>query len=372
MGIIFHITTKDDFEKAKNSGCYSHPSLEREGFIHCSQHYQVCEVADFIFKGKQNLILLAIDEDKCSREIKYEGPSWNTFPHIFGSLNLDSVVRTFDFPESSNGFNLPTDALNLSIEALSENSMGPLYRESRHYDAMNRDTGSDVDFYIQQARQKNGSVLDLACGSGRFSIPIAKMGLSISGLDLSKSMLELAKEKSKQLGLNVDFRLGDIRLFNLGKKFDFIFCGFNSSQHLHEEKEYRSFLSCVQDHLNPNGVFVFDIFNPNIAMLNRIPADKFLVSKYKDPDDGQEIEVWENPSYDAAKQLSSFVFQYVKSGYVLFEENFSLRNYFPLEMDIILRNSNFDIISKFGGYKGEPFSSSSMKQVFICKRIKTS
>jgi uncharacterized protein (DUF952 family)/ubiquinone/menaquinone biosynthesis C-methylase UbiE len=366
MGIIFHITTKSEFEKAKSSGSYMSPSLEKEGFIHCSQHYQVCEVADFIFKNKKDLVLLAIDEEKCQREIKYEGPSWNTFPHIYGSLNFDSVVKTFDFPETSTGFKLPSEALNLVIETLTKKSNGPLYKESRHYDAMNGAAGTDVNFYIQQARQKNGSVLDLACGSGRFSIPIAKAGLSVSGLDLSITMLELAKEKAKKENIKIDFRLGDIRLFNFDKKFDFIFCGFNSSQHLHEEKEYRSFLECVRSHLNPNGIFAFDIFNPSISMLNRKPADKFLVSKYNDPDDGREIEVWEYPSYDSAKQLSSFVFHYVKNGDVLFEEKFSVRNYFPLEIDLILKNSKFDVVKKLGGFKDEPFSGNSMKQVFIC------
>ena len=370
MGIVFHITSRSEYEKAKQSDSYRHPSLEKEGFIHCSQHYQVCEVADFIFKNQKDLILLAIDEGKCRHEIKYEGPSWNTFPHIYGELNLDAVIATFDFSETANGFQLSQDALDLVVNTLAVRSTGPLYKLSRHYDAMNGATGSDVDFYVQQAKQKNGSVLDLACGSGRFSIPIAKSGLNVSGLDLSRTMLNLAKEKAEKENLKIDFRIGDIRLFNLGKKFDFIFCGFNSSQHLQEEKEYRSFLESVKEHLSPNGIFAFDIFNPSIAMLNRKSSDKFLVSKYKDPDDGQEIEVWEYPSYDSAKQLSSFIFHYIKSGQILFEEKFSLRNYFPLEMDLILRNAGFDVVKKFGGYKGQPFSSDGMKQIFICKAFK--
>lgn len=369
MGIIFHITAKTEHEKAKGLGQYTHPSLVQEGFIHCSQHYQVCEVANFIFKNQKNLILLAIDESKCKPEIKYEGPSWNTFPHVYGPLNLESVIRTFDFPESTDGFHLPSEALDLAVNTLSEISTGPLYKDSLHYDAMNGSTGSDIDFYVQQAKDKKGSVLDLACGSGRFSIPISASGLSVSGVDLSATMLGLAKEKSKNAGLNIDFRIGDIRLFNLEKKFDFIFCGFNSSQHLHEEKEFRCFLECVQSHLNPKGAFAFDIFNPSVAMLNRKPDEKYLVSKYKDPDDSQEVSVWEYPSYDSAKQLSSFRFIYEKNGSTLFEENFSLRNYFPMEIDIILRNANFDVISKFGGYKKQPFSNDSMKQVFVCRAM---
>ena len=108
MGVVFHITNKNDYEKAQKIGAYKHVSLDKEGFIHCSQHYQVCDVANFIFKDYKDLILLAIDENKCIHEIKYEGPSWDTFPHIYGELNLDAVVRIFDFNEYHDGFHCPS------------------------------------------------------------------------------------------------------------------------------------------------------------------------------------------------------------------------------------------------------------------------
>lgn len=367
MSIIFHITTTNAYSEAKKRNEYTNESLIREKFIHCSQHYQISDVANYAFKGQKNLILLAIDESKVKHEIKYEGPSWNTFPHIYGPINLDAIINTFDFLELTDGFELPTKALELVVESLSKNSSGPLYKDSRHYDAMNNPEGSDVSFYVEQAIKKSGEVLDLACGSGRFSIPIARKGLKVTGLDLSSTMLNLAKNKAQSAGLDIDFILEDIRLFNLNKKFDFIFCGFNSSQHLHEEKEFRSFLDGVKQHLKSDGLFVFDIFNPSISMLNRNSSEKHLVSKYKDPDDGQEISVWEFPSYNPAKQLSSFRFIYEKNDKMLFEERFSLRNYFPLEMDVLLRNCGFDILNKYGTYRQDAFQGQSMKQIFICR-----
>lgn len=367
--IIFHITENSNWESAKLTGNYTAISLQREGFIHCSQHYQVLEVANFIFKGKADLLLLAIDETKVLNPIKYEGPSWNTFPHIYGTLNTDAVVDIFPFiPSKNNEFTFPTEALNLAVKALSKIPVGPLYKDPRHYDAMNGSSVSDVDFYVTEAKNKGGSVLDLACGSGRFSIPIAKAGLKVTGLDICETMINLAKEKSKAQNLDIDFQIGDIRMFELNKKFDFIFCGFNSSQHLHEEKEFRSFLEYVENHLAPNGIFVFDVFNPSISMLNRDPSQKCLVSEYADPDGRGQIKVWENPRYDSATQNSFFKFFYELNGETLFTEDFSLRNYFPLEMDIHLRNNGFHIAKKYGSYKREPFSSSFMKQIFVCER----
>lgn len=367
--IIFHITENSNWEAAKKSGSYTAPSLEREGFIHCSEHYQVLEVANFLFKGKPNLVLLAIDETQVSKPVKYEGPSWNTFPHIYGPLNIDSVVNVYPFNEvAALGFTLPVEALNLAVSALSKIPVGPLYKDARHYDAMNGASVSDVDFYVTEAKTKGGNVLDLACGTGRFSIPIAKAGLNVTGLDLSETMLNLAKEKSKRENLNIDFQIGDIRCFDLDKKFDFIFCGFNSSQHLHEEKEFRSFLESVQRHLAPKGVFVFDIFNPSISMLNRDPDQKYLVSEYADPEGRGQIKVWEHPRYEAATQNSTFKFLYELNGETLFTENFSLRNYFPMEMDTHLRNNEFYVLKKYGNYQHGSFNSSSMKQIFVCER----
>lgn len=366
MSIVFHITTKKAYQDAQKQGLYLHPSLEHEGFIHCSRHYQVRDVALLHFKNQKELLLLAIDEAKSKSEIKYEGPSWDTFPHIYGPIHFDSVVQEFEF---ESGFDLPDEALNLVVHYSSQDAAESLYENAKHYDAMNGPGGADIDFYSEQARAKNGKVLELACGSGRLSIPIARQGLQVTGLDLSRSMLNQAKTKAQESGLQIQFQAGDIRQFRLAEKFEFIFCGFNSSQHLHEEREYRSFLDHVKKHLAANGTFAFDIFNPSISMLNRKPNERFLVSSYPDPDDGLEITVSEYPSYDSAKQLTSYRFIYEKGGKVIFEKQFSLRIYFPLEMDVLLRNAGFQIISKYGGYRLEPFESSCLKQIYLCRLL---
>lgn len=368
MGIIFHITQRRNWEKAQSAGSYHIQSLETEGFIHCSRHYQICEVANFNFKGQSDLILLAIDENKVAPKIIYEGPTWNRFPHIYGPLNLNAVVKTFEFTEApGGGFIFPSDALKLAVESSAMSSTGPGYNIPKHYDAMNGEQGSDVDFYVQMAVEKQGSVLDLACGSGRFSLPIARAGCAVTGLDLSGAMINRAREKARAQKLDIDFQLGDIRLFELDKKFDFIFCGFNSSQHLHEEKEFVSFLECVKRYLAPQGVFAFDIFNPSVKMLSRDPLQKYPVSEYPNPEGEGTVKVWEYPSYDSAAQISAFKFSYELESKVLFEEGFSLRNYFPLEMNAILRDAGFSVMEKFGSFRKEPFTSSSMKQIFVCR-----
>lgn len=93
--MIYHVTTKDDWQQALTAGEYTHPSLATEGFIHSSQMAQVPGVLDRYYKGKTDLVLLHIDESKLIPALKYElAPSVNEeFPHIFGPINLDAVVN---------------------------------------------------------------------------------------------------------------------------------------------------------------------------------------------------------------------------------------------------------------------------------------
>lgn len=94
MAIIYHVTTEPEWEAARTSGLYTAPSLNEEGFIHCSQAEQVAGVLERFFKGKQNLVKLSIDTDKLSSRLIYEwSPSIaDTFPHIYGPININAVV----------------------------------------------------------------------------------------------------------------------------------------------------------------------------------------------------------------------------------------------------------------------------------------
>jgi uncharacterized protein (DUF952 family)/GNAT superfamily N-acetyltransferase len=109
MRTIFHAATKQDWEIAKNKGFYETSSLHREEFIHFSRPHQVLRVVNSIFKNRQDMVLLYVSQDKLNSEIRYEGDATNKFPHLYGRLNLDAVIDVFDFSDTGNGFQLPTD-----------------------------------------------------------------------------------------------------------------------------------------------------------------------------------------------------------------------------------------------------------------------
>ncbi len=107
MRTIFIITTKQDWAKAQAAGKYESASLVTEGFIHLSRPHQVLQVAGRHFKGKSDLLLLQINQEKVVAPVKYEGNESNLFPHMYGPLNLDAVVGVDNFLERDSGFSLP-------------------------------------------------------------------------------------------------------------------------------------------------------------------------------------------------------------------------------------------------------------------------
>lgn len=101
--MIYHITTGADWEQAQLNGHYTADSLATEGFIHCSARHQVETVANSFYRDVDDLVLLCIEEDDLTSELKWEDPAHPTpdspsrpsdddlFPHIYGVINLDAV-----------------------------------------------------------------------------------------------------------------------------------------------------------------------------------------------------------------------------------------------------------------------------------------
>jgi len=106
---IVHICSKEDAEKALNAGVYAPQSLADEGFIHASLREQVVKVANAFYPGLTNLVLLWIDTDRLGADVVWENVEGVVFPHIYGSVNMDAVVRVTDFLPDEDGVfrNLP-------------------------------------------------------------------------------------------------------------------------------------------------------------------------------------------------------------------------------------------------------------------------
>ena len=115
MAIIFHIARRDAFAKRHEQsvdGSYRPDMFSKEGFTHCSTREQVTKVADIRFRGQTGMVLLCIDTDKVTAEIRYENleGGQELFPHIYGEIENDAVVQVAEFEPGVDGyFGLPAE-----------------------------------------------------------------------------------------------------------------------------------------------------------------------------------------------------------------------------------------------------------------------
>lgn len=114
--LILHITKQEQWKQAKLAGIYRGDTLDSEGFIHCSTLRQIIKVANALFYTQKELILLCIDSDKVRAEIRYEGlKEREHYPHIYGPLNIDAVIKVLDFELGKDGeFELPKEIADIT------------------------------------------------------------------------------------------------------------------------------------------------------------------------------------------------------------------------------------------------------------------
>ena len=104
-----HICQREAWVSALARGVYETDTLKEDGFIHLSYPRQVVSVANYLYRGRRDLLLLCIDPDKVQAGLKVEAlGTTEPFPHLYGPLNLEAVVRVLEFPPNPDGtFTLP-------------------------------------------------------------------------------------------------------------------------------------------------------------------------------------------------------------------------------------------------------------------------
>jgi SAM-dependent methyltransferase len=193
--------------------------------------------------------------------------------------------------------------------------------------------------------------------------------VEVVGLDQSTTMLAHARTKAVEAGVNIEWIESDFRRFELRRKFRLIFIAFNSVQHLHDHASLASLFANVRSHLAPGGHFVFDVFNPSIAILGRDPSRRHLERQYEDPDGRGMVTLETTAVYDDAAQVNHITcyFSLPESNDFRVEQ-LHLRCFFPQELDLLVRTNGFEIEEKFGNFARKAFTSGDMKQVVVCKK----
>lgn len=121
----------------------------------------------------------------------------------------------------------------------------------------------DLEFYLLEARNATGPVLEAACGTGRIMLRLLSEGIPAVGMDISKPMLDVLREKAQRMGLDPEVHVADMADFDLGKEFGLIIVPYRSFLHLKDDKERKNALKCFMKHLKKGGRLILHTYNPS-------------------------------------------------------------------------------------------------------------
>ncbi|NNF00579.1 MAG: class I SAM-dependent methyltransferase [Pyrinomonadaceae bacterium] len=241
-----------------------------------------------------------------------------------------------------------------------------LYENDWLYDLVHEksEDSEQISFYEKQIERFGQPVLELACGTGTYLVTLQEKEVEIAGLDVSTEMLDGAEKRASRKELKSNLINADMRNFDLDEKFSLIFIAGNSLQHLNSVKDVESCFESVKKHLRPGGRFIVEVFNPSLTLLNRDPQVRYFVGEYK-TDDGW-IVIDENVFYDPATQVNHIHWHY-KNQYEKEEHTvtFTMRQFFPQELDYLFTKNEFTIEEKFGDFDEREFDGKSSKQIVI-------
>jgi SAM-dependent methyltransferase len=211
------------------------------------------------------------------------------------------------------------------------------------------------------------------------SIPIARLGLHVTGLDIVPGMLELARRKSA--GLPARWVEGDARSFDLGERFRLVFLTGNAFQAFLTRADQEALFERVHAHLQPGGLFAFETRNPRwtdlpprdepyLGSFPRLETREEELLNTQTDASGREVRVSNTQAYDHVAQILHLTsYRRWREG----EEErtnvtrIALRFTFPQELDALLHYNGFAIERRYGDWNGEPLSGASPSIIMVCR-----
>lgn len=177
-----------------------------------------------------------------------------------------------------------------------------LYDSPRTYDLLFADRVDDVRYYRGLARGR-GPVLEYGVGNGRVALPIARDGAAVVGVDASAAMIAALRARlaGEVFGVRelVTAHEGDMRAWRTERRFGLVTCPFNGVAHLHTRDDFARFFAGVRAHLAPGGIFAFDAWIPDPALLRGATVES---PRFVHPDSGEAVTLRETFAYDAIAQ----------------------------------------------------------------------
>ncbi len=186
----------------------------------------------------------------------------------------------------------------------------------------------DVPFYSALAKRVGGPVLEIACGTGRVLLPVAREGIEIHGVDNSPAMLNVLRKnlqrEPEEVRKKVSVSGGDMRTFRLGKKYRLVTMPFRPMQHMHTLEDQMDALKTAALHLDEDGVLAFNVFYPRNDLIMSSIGEEIPEMEWPLPSDPAKIvkRYFRKESVDKINQSfnGTFIFRTYQDDRLLKEE----------------------------------------------------
>ena len=238
---------------------------------------------------------------------------------------------------------------------------------SKYYDVAYKNLPGliDVPFYVDIAQRHGGPVLEVACGTGRILLEIARLGMTIEGVDYSEDMLSILEGKlhneTEELQQRVTLHRGDMRTFSLKKQFRLVIMPFRSLQHMYTVDDQIQALERMRQHLNPSdGLLVFNVFYPNFTMLEKDMHREILEIEWQDPNNAKRKvkRFFTREKVDKLNQYFEgfFTFKTYENTELIMEEKAPIKmGFFTYpQMQLLFTHCGLEIVEEFGSFMKEP------------------
>jgi SAM-dependent methyltransferase len=236
----------------------------------------------------------------------------------------------------------------------------------------------DLPFYLDLAEHSGGPVLEIACGTGRVLLAIARKGIEICGVDNSLPMLEvlhrnLAREP-QEVFQRIAVHEGDMRTFRLNRKFPLVMIPFRPMQHMFTVEDQFAAFKTAAAHLADGGTLAFDVFYPKFDMIWAKIGEEVPEMEWTPSSDSTQLvrRFFRKDAIDKINQIFSFTFifrTYQKGDLILEEtEAFRLCYYTYPHLQSLFRLAGLEPVAEYGSFAKTPMDNTAEQMIFLLRK----
>jgi SAM-dependent methyltransferase len=237
---------------------------------------------------------------------------------------------------------------------------------------------ADLPFYTGLAKRSGGPVLEMACGTGRILLPIARAGIEIHGVDNSLPMLEVLRSRVRQDPPEVQSRItiaeGDMRSFRSAQKYALVTIPFRPLQHMYTLEDQVAALRTAAFHLAEGGLFAFDVFYPKYELLQSGIGEEKLELEWPPASDPGKVvrRYFRKETLDKIQQhfSATFLFRTYQGESLIQEETEPLKMswYTYPQLRVLFLLAGLEIVEEYGSFAKTPLDNEATEMIFVLRK----